>query len=143
MSELEESYNSDLSPEFVRKDIDQSISLRRDYYKFTAGAATALLAFTTAFTEAHSGLEGFGIVALIAWPALAISVFCAIFLNHIWAEFFITFRNLDNRNRVDEGRAARKRLNSQKRWLERTMAVSFFIGLVGVGLFGIGNALKM
>src|SRR4051794_10084881 len=88
--------------DWVQGDIGRAFELRRDYYKYTIGVATALLAFTTSFPPKLTSVEAPDAVIRYAWPALGIAIICGISVHYLWAWFFITFRDCDNRGAVEK-----------------------------------------
>lgn len=55
-----------LDKDWVRSDIELSLELRRDLYKYAIGSATALLAFTVSFAPEQKLAGGQEIVRFIA-----------------------------------------------------------------------------
>ena len=131
--------------DWVQADISRTFELRRDYYKYSIGVATALLAFTISFPPALSEVEASSLV-FVAWPALGVAILCGISLHYIWAQFYITWRNFDNRGRRADGQARRKTLTRLRRTLELVQVVALAVGVLGTSIFAslnVGNiALK-
>lgn len=124
--------------EWVQADIARAFELRRDYYKYSIGVATALLAFTISFPPSLSRLACPKLI-FVAWPALGVAILCGIAVHYVWAWFFISFRNLDSRFKTDDGRALRKKLNRIRKTLEVVQIVALVVGVLGSALFASIN----
>jgi hypothetical protein len=128
-----------LSADWIQADIARALELRRDYYKYSIGVSTALLAFTTSFPPTLSRVSGHSIVLLAAWPGLAVAIICGIVVHYLWAWFFISFRDFDNRGDSQRGRRRRALLNSLRRLMEIVQVVALIVGVLGTAVFAITN----
>lgn len=120
--------------EWVLKDIDRSIDYRKKYYEYSLTIATALLAFSISFPPALTAIHYLSLVR-IAWVALGISILCGVTVHFAWSKFFISFRDFDNRNRVDQGRLNRKNWTDLRRVMEFIQFFSLLIGVMGIAIF--------
>lgn len=120
--------------EWVLKDIDRSIDYRKKYYEYSVTVATALLAFSISFPPTLTAVH-YVILVKVAWVALGISILCGVTLHFAWSKFFISFRDLDNRNRRDKGKVNRRRWTFFRRAMELLQFVCLLIGVMGMSIF--------
>lgn len=124
---------------FLRSDIELSVEYRKDYYKYIIGISTALLAFTISFQPTlrvppeHLWLEWIG------WAGLGVAVGSGVRLQMVWSRFFSVTQKYLNKNKPEEGKAARKRYMKEKRVLEAVLLWAFLIGVSGVISFTAVN----
>src|SRR4051794_39844651 len=85
-----------LDKDFLQKNIDRSIDFRKEYYKYSIGIATALLAFTVSFPSTLSNIDHATLI-FSAWAGLGVAVLSGVAAHILWSNFFITWRNFDNR----------------------------------------------
>ena len=124
--------------DWVQADIARSVDLRKEYYKYTIGIATALLAFTISFPPSLTSVSSV-LQVQIAWIALGITILCGVAAHYAWSKFFISFRDLDNRGDHTSGVNWRKKLTTVRRILEIVQFVTLFIGVLGIAWFASSN----
>jgi hypothetical protein len=130
-----------LDKDFLQNNIDRSIDYRREYYKYNIGIATALLAFTVSFPSTLSKVD-YSYLIFAAWGGLGVAVLSAVATHILWSNFFITWRNLDNKGQPEKGRATRAQLTRPRRLLDALQIIGLIVGVVGVVLFAglnLGN----
>jgi hypothetical protein len=134
-----------LDKDFLQKNIDRSIDYRKEYYKYSIGIATALLAFTVSFPSTLSKIDLPELI-FAAWAGLGVAVLTGVASHILWSNFFITWRNYDNRGRRTEGQAARRPITALRRLFDALQIIALIVGVGGVVIFAgfnLGNiALK-
>jgi hypothetical protein len=134
-----------LDKDFLQKNIDRSIEYRKEYYKYNIGIATALLAFTVSFPSTLSKVDYPNLI-FAAWIGLGVAVLSGVATHILWSDFFITWRNYDNRGRRQEGQRARAPITRARRLFDLLQIVGLVMGVGGVVAFAglnLGNiALK-
>jgi hypothetical protein len=134
-----------LDKDFLQNNIDRSIDYRKEYYKYNIGIATALLAFTVSFPSTLSKVDYPNLI-FAAWAGLGVTVLSGVASHILWSNFFITWRNHDNRGERQRGEAARAPITLRRRLLDLLQIVGLVVGVGGVVLFAglnLGNiALK-
>jgi hypothetical protein len=134
-----------LDKDFLQNNIDRSIEYRKEYYKYSIGIATALLAFTVSFPSTLSKVD-YSDLIFAAWTGLGVAVLGGVASHILWSNFFITWRNYDNKGRPSEGKAKRKPITTFRRLFDILQIVGLAVGVGGVVLFAglnLGNiALK-
>jgi hypothetical protein len=103
-----------IDKEFLQNDIARAIDFRKEYYKYTIGIATALLAFTISFPPNLTTIS-FPWLIFAAWIGLGIAVILGVLVHYMWARFFSTWRDYDNRRERERGRAVRDRITWWRR----------------------------
>jgi hypothetical protein len=134
-----------LDKDFLQKNIDRSIEYRKEYYKYNIGIATALLAFTVSFPSTLSKVDYPNLI-FSAWVGLGVTVLSGVASHILWSNFFITWRNYDNRGQRQRGQAARAPITGLRRLFDALQIAGLVVGVGGVVLFAgfnLGNiALK-
>lgn len=123
-----------LDKDFLQKNIDRSIHYRKEYYKYNIGIATALLAFTVSFPSTLSKVDYPNLI-FTAWAGLGVTVLGGVASHVLWSQFFITWRNYDNKGLHDKGRAARAPITTLRRLFDTLQIAGLLIGVGGVVLF--------
>jgi hypothetical protein len=118
--------------------ISRFYELRREYYKYTVGIATALLAFTISFPPSLTAIESKWLIN-VAWTTLAVAIMCGVILHYVWSLFYISFRDFDNKYRRKEGKRRRRFLTYIRRTLEVAMPIALLAGVGGVAAFASAN----
>jgi hypothetical protein len=118
--------------------ISRFYELRREYYKYTVGIATALLAFTISFPPSLTVIESKWLINL-AWATLALAIMCGVLLHYIWSLFYISFRDFDNKYRREAGKKRRHFLTLIRRTLEVLLPLALLAGVGGVAAFASAN----
>ena len=85
-----------LDKDFLQKNIDRSIDYRKEYYKYNIGISTALLAFTVSFPSTLSKVDYPNLI-FTAWAGLGVAVLSGVAAHILWSNFFISWRDYDNR----------------------------------------------
>jgi hypothetical protein len=124
---------------FLLADIERSRDYRKEYYKYAIGIATSLLAFTLAFQPTLRSAPQNLWMEIVGWIGLGIAAAAGVRVHMTWAEFFITFRDFDNKGLREDGKKERGRLTSQRRFLEWLMIVGLVVGVAGVIGFTASN----
>jgi len=130
-----------LDKDFLQKNIDRSIDYRKEYYKYNIGIATALLAFTVSFPSTLSKVDYPNLI-FAAWTGLGVTVLSGVASHILWSQFFITWRNYDNKGLQDKGRAARAPISTLRRLFDTLQIAGLVVGVGGVVLFAglnLGN----
>ena len=118
-----------LDRDFLQNNIDRSIDFRKEYYKYTLAISTALLAFTISFPP---NLEKVAYQPLIffSWAGLGLAVVAGVMAHYFWADFFIAWRDYDNKGNKERGQEVRRTITMRRRLADKVQ----FIGLaLGVG----------
>lgn len=123
---------------WVLADINRSVDYRKEYYKYSIGIATALLAFSISFPPALTAIDYVSLVR-VAWISLGISILCGVSVHYVWSKFFISYRDFDNRGFRDTGQKKRKILTKIRRVLEYLHFFSLLIGVLGIAVFASIN----
>jgi heme/copper-type cytochrome/quinol oxidase subunit 2 len=140
-SDKEETASSDRkrpSEETMQLNISRFYELRREYYKYTVGIATALLAFTISFPPSLTAIESKWLIN-VAWATLALAIMCGVILHYVWSLFYISFRDFDNKYRRDAGKKRRRFLTLIRRTLEVVLPIALLAGVAGVAAFASAN----
>lgn len=124
--------------EWVLKDIDRSVDFRKEYYKYSITIATALLAFTVSFPPVLNAVESIYLVR-IAWISLGVSILCGVIAHYVWSQFFMSFRNFDNKGDRENGKSWRDRLTLIRRILELFQFLALIVGVMGIAYFASVN----
>ena len=119
----------------LQRDIDRSIDYRREYYKYAIGIASALLAFTVSFPPQLTRAPDCSWIMMVGWLALGFAIVAGVRAHMVWAKFFITFRNHDNRGDREGGATRRRWLTRERRIEDIILIVGFSVGVVCVVIF--------
>jgi hypothetical protein len=134
-----------LDKDFLQKNIDRSIDYRKEYYKYNIGIATALLSFTVSVPSTLSKVDYANLI-FAAWAGLGVTVLSGVASHILWSEFFISWRNYDNKGQRQKGVAARAPITWLRRVFDGLQIAGLAVGVGGVVLFAgfnLGNiALK-
>jgi hypothetical protein len=134
-----------MDKDFLQNNIDRSVDYQKEYYKYNIGIATALLAFTTSFPPSLTRMDARALM-FVAWVGLGAAILAGVRTHYLWAKFFISWRDFDNKDRVEEGKVVRKAITSRRRFFEKVQILGLLTGVAGVVLFtsiNLGNlALK-
>jgi|SRR5580700_1502681 hypothetical protein len=127
-----------LDKDFLQKNIDRSVDFRKEYYKYSLGISTALLAFTVSFPPNLSTISCPSLI-FIAWAGLGFAVVGGVLAHDLWSRFFITWRNYDNRGNSDRGDEVRDRITWWRRKADVVQLVGLGIGVAGIVAFASVN----
>jgi hypothetical protein len=120
--------------EVTQNNVGLANTYRIELSKQILTIAAALFAFTVTFYGIGAqGARAPG--AAIGWAALALSIFCGLFVMWAWERFYISYRDYDYHGKGADGYAHRKRLTASRRALLAVQYVTFLGGVVCVGLF--------
>ena len=100
--------------------------------------ATALLAFTVSFPPNLSKLAYPGLIVL-AWIGLGLAIVAGVLAHLLWAKFFATWRDFDNRGKRDMGRAVRRKITFWRRFADRVLIAGLAVGVAFVVAFAASN----
>ena len=100
--------------DFLQSDIARAIDFRKEYYKYTITIATALLAFTVSFPPNLTTITLSWLI-FAAWIGLGVAVILGVLAHYMWARFFSTWRDYDNRGEREIGKAIRDRITWWRR----------------------------
>lgn len=128
--------------DWVQEDIKRAVDFRKEYYKYTAGIATALLAFTISFPASLTAVESPELIK-VAWIGLGVATLCSVVVHYLWAWFYISYRDFDNAGHKDQGKARRKWITGCRRILEAVLLISLICGVLGVAGFASINLHNM
>lgn len=119
----------------LQNNLDRAMEYRREYYKYCIGIATALLAFTVSFPPQLSRAPDSPWLLFVGWSGLGLAVLAGVRVHMVWAKFFVSFRDFDNRGRLPEGIVRRRGLNAQRRFLDTVQMVGLVVGVASVVAF--------
>jgi hypothetical protein len=119
---------------FLQNDIDRAVDFRKEYYKYSLGISTALLAFTVSFPPNLSTITWPALI-FVAWVGLGSAVVAGVFAHYLWARFFITWRDYDNKNQRDTGKKVRDRITWWRRKADIVLLWGVAIGVAGIVVF--------
>jgi hypothetical protein len=117
---------------FLLSDIERSRDYRKEYYKYSIGLATSLLAFTLVFQPTLKTAPENVWMEFIGWVGLGVAAAAGVRLHLVWARFFITFRDFDNKGDRAGGETARDSLTTRRRVLEAILMIGLLVGVAGV-----------
>ena len=125
--------------EFVLADIERSRDYRKEYYKYAIGIATSLLAFTLAFQPALKSAPQGTWMEIVGWSGLGVAIASALRVHMTWANFFISFRDYDNKGDACGGGRVRRRLTVERQILDTLIILGLLVGVAGVVGFTAAN----
>lgn len=123
-----------LDKDFLQKNIDRSVDFRKEYYKYSLGISTALLAFTVSFPPNLSTISC-PLLIFIAWAGLGSAVVAGVLAHDLWSRFFITWRNYDNKRNSDRGENVRERITWWRRKADIVQLLGLAIGVACIVMF--------
>lgn len=124
----------------LQNNLDRAVEYRREYYKYGIGIGTALLAFTVSFPPQLTRHPEVPWLLFVGWAGLGLAVLAGVRVHMVWAKFFVSFRDYDNKGWRAQGLEVRDSLNSERRFLD----VAQMAGLaIGVGCIVIFTAINM
>lgn len=123
------------SETFLQGDLDRAADYRKEYYKYVISIATALLAFTVSFPPQLSRAPDVSWLLFLGWLGLGLAILSGVRVHMVWAKFFVSFRDYDNKNRREEGLEVRKRLSSERHLMDLAQMVGLAVGMISVVLF--------
>jgi hypothetical protein len=129
------------SEPFLQADLNRAVDYRKEYYKYVISIATALLAFTVSFPPQLSKAPEASWLLFLGWAGLGVAVLSGVRVHMVWAEFFVSFRDYDNRGDREDGRKVRKGLTFERRFMDVAQMVGLAVGVVCVVIFA-GTNLK-
>ena len=118
-----------IEKDFLQNDIARAIDFRKEYYKYTITIATALLAFTVSFPPNLTTIALPWLI-FVAWIGLGVAVVLGVLVHYMWARFFSTWRDYDNRGDREGGWAVRDRITW---WRRKADVVQIWALALGVG----------
>ncbi|HEY4167308.1 MAG TPA: hypothetical protein VGM96_11050 [Reyranella sp.] len=124
--------------DFLLNDIERANTYRLELIKLMLAMAGGLLAFTVSFRPSIAEPDRAWLIQ-VGWVALAISVIGGIFTLLMWEWFYISYRDFDNDNRRDEGKAYRKRITKRRRFFQFLQYAGLIAGVLGIGVFAALN----
>jgi hypothetical protein len=124
--------------EFLQKNIDRSIDFRKEYYKYTLGIATALLAFTVSFPPNLTRTDC-PVLIYVAWAGLGLAIIAGVLAHDLWSRFFITWRDHDNRQDPEGGKRVRSRITWWRRKADTIQLLALAIGVACIVAFTAVN----
>jgi hypothetical protein len=126
-------------PTSLQNDINRAIEYRREYYKYAIGIASALLAFTVSFPPDLAGPPKSSWLIIVAWLGLGAAIIGGVWAHLLWAHFFISYRDYDNRGDVSGGKKRRRLITKTRRVLDVVLIATLAVGVMGVAVFATRN----
>lgn len=126
----------------VQQDIGFANSYRLESIKLLIAVAAALFAFTVSFpvTNRVDATIVFGPLAWISWASLGLSMLSGWLHLWMWELFYISYHDFDwTKKTQGAGDEYRKKITGRRRFLQFFQVVSFFIGVLAVGVFATLN----
>lgn len=120
---------------FLQADLERAVDYRKEYYKYVISIATALLAFTVSFPPQLSKAPEASWLLFLGWAGLGVAVLSGVRVHMVWAKFFVSFRDYDNRGNRDGGRNFRRGLNFERHVMDGAQMAGLAVGVVCVVLF--------
>lgn len=124
---------------FLSNDIDRAVDYRKEYYKYIISISSALLAFTVSFPPNLASPPQSPEFIIVAWAGLGLAIISGVSVHYLWAQFFITWRDHDNRRDFDGGKRVRAKITLARRICDFAQILGLVIGLFGVVLFAATN----
>jgi len=123
-----------LDKDFLQKNIDRSVDFRKEYYKYSLGISTALLAFTVSFPPNLTKVYCPWLI-FIAWAGLGTAVVAGVLAHDLWSRFFMTWRNYDNKGKADRGKVVRDSITWWRRKADYVQLVGLAVGVACIVVF--------
>ncbi len=117
---------------FLLADIERARDYRKAYYQYAIGIATSLLAFTLAFQPTLKAAPSCVLLEVVGWGGLGLVIAAGLRVHMTWANFFISFRDFDNRGKRDEGKRQRDAITVERRILDWLILIGLVIGVADV-----------
>ena len=76
----------------------------------------------------------------LAWAGLGIAIVAGVFTHYLWSQFFISWRDYDNRNNVEQGKQVRRALTWWRRVSDKVLIIALALG---VGCIVVFTALNL
>jgi hypothetical protein len=120
--------------DFLQKNIERSVDFRKEYYKYSLGIATALLAFTVSFPPNLIKVSA-PFLIFLAWAGLGVAVIAGVLAHDLWSRFFISYRNFDNHGDPEGGERYRKNVTRWRRLADRAQLYGLAVGVACIVIF--------